>query len=118
MATIQTVVPDEFAAVFEEAASARGLTVSSYARQVLMGAVKTDGTFFGVVMCRANSEVDSKRWFAKAMPYAHAEVVDGALIFRNPGGRAEVVIAPGRWRECSRRLDVDRDVFDASVDLE
>ena len=119
--TIQTVVPAELAATAERAAEARGQTLSAFVREILAASLDTTGTFFGVVMCRANSSetADTAKWFAHAVPFRHVDVVDGALVFRqSPGGPVELAIPAGRWRECSRRLEIDRGVFDATKDLD
>lgn len=117
MPTIQTVVSDELHARLERLAQTRDLSISALTRDVLESATKTAGTFFGVVMCRSNAEASSDQWFAIALDGPEADVVDGSLIVRNHAGLAQVIVAPGRWRECSRRIEADRAVFNTAENL-
>jgi hypothetical protein len=112
--TVQAVVPADVAEQFEALATKRGMTVSALARHVLTNVVAADGTFFGVMMQSASAVADraENEWFSTALSYPAVDVIDGALVFRGLTGEIEAAIAPGRWRECSRRLNIDRPVFD------
>lgn len=114
--TLQSVVSNDLAAKIERTAESRGLTVSAFIRDVLRSTIDTEGTFFGVTMCRAATDHNSPtaRWMTVALPYEQVDVIDGALVFRNASGAIGTAVGPGRWRECSRRHDIDRGLFTAS----
>ncbi len=118
MPTIQAVVSDDLHATLERLAQARGLSVSALTRDILHSSISRTGTFFGVVMCRSNADADSDEWFALAMDGDDADVSGGALIIRNAAGLAHTIVAPGRWRECSLRIDRDRAIFHPADNLE
>lgn len=112
--SIQTTVNETFAAQLELLATARGQSVAAYVRDVLAGSMETAGTFFGVSMRRTGAQEEGP-WFSHAVSYPHVTVQDGALVFQSVAGRTECVIAPGRWRECSRRIERDRMLFTGDV---
>lgn len=107
--SVQATVPVAVADHLGTLARERGTSVSAVIRDALVSWTgNRDGDFFGVRWQLA----DSDSWTPLAIDSPRIEVSpSGALLFLTHLGTPQIVCAPGRWSEVSRRSAVDRPLF-------
>lgn len=103
----------DLAAVIARRAESAGKSddLPGYVHDVLEAAFSTREWFYGVEILLVNKDGPDWEWRVVAVDAAGAHVVDGALLFTDSVGITFMGFAPGRWKEFSRRLEVDRHMF-------
>lgn len=90
----------------------RGDDIEGFAHDLLAAALIPRGWFYGLLHLLQNDDGPDWQWRAIAWSADDAHVVDGALVLTDTAGRTTLALAPGRWKELTRRLEVDRAAFE------
>lgn len=86
--------------------------LEGFALDLLASALVARGWFYGVVLLVQDDQGPDWEWRAMAWDADDAHVVDGALVLTDAAGRTTMTVAPGRWKEATKRIEADRGAFE------
>lgn len=117
MPQVQTTIPSEVLADLKVRAEREGTSLSALISRLVSHSQGAEG-FIGATVRYAGDtpEHGEGRWIPVALD-GRARIVDGSLVVESGGGDLLHAIAPGYWREASRRVERDRPLFNGGASL-
>ena len=111
---LQIPLDSELAAAIARRAqqAGRGDDIEGFVHDVLADTLIQRDWFYGVLLLLSDSDGPDWQWRAMAWTAEDARVVDGALVLTDAAGRTTLALAPGRWKEVTKRSESHRSAFE------